>query len=99
MAAGIKSFRLVLTGSAQPLSSSMLLTQAFVIRNLAGNSTIYSGDSTVTAATGMPIYVSESNEKESRPTARGTLMVFDLSKIYVIGTAGNEIAIEYLVDY
>jgi hypothetical protein len=99
MAAGIKSYRLVLTGSAQQLSSSAIYTQAFAIRNLAGNDTIYIGDSTVSAATGMPVYVSESNEKESRPTARGTLMLFDLSKTYVIGTASDEIAIEYLVDY
>lgn len=99
MAAGLKAYRLVLNGSAQPLSSSAIYTQAFAVRNLAGNDTIYLGDSTVSSSNGMPIYVSEANEKSSRPTARGTLMLFDLSKTYVIGTASDEIAIEYLVDY
>jgi len=98
MATLLKTFRLTLTGSAQPLSTSKIYTQAFAVRNEIGNDDIYTGDSTVSATTGMFIQAGESNEKESRPMARGTLTLFDLSKIYVIGTATQNVRVEYLMD-
>lgn len=98
MAAYIKTFRLALTGSAQPLSSIMLHTQSFAVRNESGNDDIYIGDSSVTSTSGMFIKELESNEKESRPTVRGVLMLFDLNKVYVLGTAGQYVRVEYLVD-
>lgn len=98
MAAYIKTFRLQLTGSAQPLSSSLLNTQSFAVRNESGNDDIYIGDSTVTSTSGMFIRELESNEKEARSTARGVTMFFDLSRIYVLGTAGQYIRVEYLRD-
>ena len=98
MAALVRSFRLALTGSAQPISSGLLHTQAFAIRNELDNDDVYIGDSTVTALTGMFIRQLETNEKSARPTARGTLMLFDLSIIFVIGTAGQYVRVEYLSD-
>lgn len=98
MSAYIKSFRLQLTGSAQPLSSTKLLTQAFAVRNEIGNADIYMGDSTVSSSTGMFIQAGEVNEKEARATTRGFSMQFDLSMCYVIGTASEYIRVEYLID-
>lgn len=98
MAALVKSFRLQLTGSAQPLSSTLLHTQSFAVRNEMGNNDVYIGDSSVSSTSGMFIQEGESNEKESRPTARGVLMLFDLSKIYIVGTAGQYVRVEYLRD-
>lgn len=98
MAALIKTFRLQLTGSAQPLSSSAIYTQSFAVRNEEGNDDVYIGDSSVSSSTGMFIRELESNEKESRPTARGTLMLFDLSKVYILGTNAQFVRVEYLYD-
>lgn len=93
----IQTFQLTLSGVAQPLSTTAIYTQSFAIRNLATNDTIYVGSSTVSPTTGMPIYVNETNEKSTRTGARGVPMQFDLSKVYVIGTAADIIAIEYLL--
>lgn len=96
MSTVIKTFRKQLNGSAQQLSSTPIYTQSFMIRNEIGNDDVYVGDSTVSTTTGMFVREGESNEKESRPTARGTLTLFDLSKIYVLGTNAQYIRVEYL---
>ena len=92
------AFRLTLTGSTQPISSSKILTQGFCIRNNTGNDLVWYGDSTLTSGQGMYIKADECNEKVARPTSRGTLYLFDLSKIYIVGTAGQYVYVEYLRD-
>jgi hypothetical protein len=98
MAEYIKSYRLQLTGSAQPLSSTKITTQALSVRNEDGNDAFYSGDSTVSTAQGYPYYSKEALELEARTTARGIILQFDLSKIYIIGTASQYVRVQYLVD-
>lgn len=98
MSTVIKTFRKQLNGSAQQLSSTPIYTQSFAIRNESGNDDVYVGDSTVSATTGMFIKELESNEKESRPTVRGVLSLFDLSKVYILGTNGQYVRVEYLFD-
>lgn len=97
MATKLKTFRKVLgSGSAEALSSSRIMTQGFAIRaeeNNAGD--IYIGDSTVTTSSGMFIHPDESNEKYARNLARGYTTTYDLSKIYIIGTSGDAVRVEY----
>jgi hypothetical protein len=96
MATILKSFRKVLgSGSAEPLSAERILTPGFAIRSEAGNSDLYIGDSTVTTSSGMFIQAEESNEKYARALARGYSTSYDLSKIYIIGTSGDAVRVEY----
>jgi len=95
MSTVIRSGRIALTGSAQPLFSSRILTQAFAVRNEEGNNLVYIGDSTV-STNSMFIRELETNEKEGRPVSRGVIALIDLSKVYVLGTNGQYIRYEYL---
>jgi hypothetical protein len=97
MSTVIRSGRIELTGSAQPLFSSRVLTQAFAVRNESGNDDVYIGDSTVSTDS-MFIRELETNEKEGRPITRGMIALLDLSKIFVLGTSGQFIRYEYLED-
>jgi len=99
MATILNTFRKVLgSASAEPLTTTRILTQGFAVRSEAGNDDIYIGDSTVTALTGMFIQAEESNEKYARATNRGSNVLYDLSKIYLIGTSGNAVRVEYERD-
>ena len=96
MATILKTFRKVLgSTSAEPLTTTRIVTQGFAIRSEAGNDDISIGDSTVTALTGMFIKAEESNEKYARSIARGVSAEYDLSKIYIIGTSGDAVRVEY----
>ena len=95
MSTVIRSGRIALTGAAQPLFSNRILTQAFAVRNESGNDDVYIGDSSV-STNSMFIRALETNEKEGRPVSRGVIALFDLSKVYVLGTAGQYIRYEYL---
>ena len=99
MATKLKTFRKVLgSASAEPLTTTRILTQGFAVRSESGNDDICIGDSTVTALTGMFIKAEESNEKYARSTNRGSSVTYDLSKIYLIGTSGNAVRVEYEFD-
>lgn len=99
MAQLVKSFRLVLTGSAQPLNSTQLLTESFIVRSETANAgNVYIGDSTVTTGQGMYIKPDEANVKEARTSGRGGVQQFDLSKVYVVGTAADAVRVEYLYN-
>ena len=99
MATKLKTFRKVLgSASAEALSSSRILTQGFAVRSELTNDILYIGDSTVTALTGMFLQAGESNEKYARALARGYSTTYDLSKIYIIGTSGNAVRVEYEAD-
>lgn len=97
MATKLKTFRKVLgSASAEQITSTRILTQGFAVRaeeNNAGD--IYIGDSTVTTSSGMFIHPDESNEKYARALARGYSTTYDLSKIYIIGTSGDAVRVEY----
>ena len=96
MATILKTFRKVLgSASAEPLTTTRTLTQGFAMRSEAANDDIYIGDSTVTVNTGMFIKAEESNEKYARSTNRGANVMYDLSKIYIIGTSGDAVRVEY----
>lgn len=97
MATIVKSFRKVLgSGSAEALSSSSIPTRGFAIRAESGNGgNIYVGDSSVTVNTGMFLEPGESNEKYAGSMARGYSRTFDLSKIYIIGSAADAVRVEY----
>jgi len=97
MATVIKTFRKVLgSGSAEKISSSRIMTQGFAIRaELTNAADIYVGDSTVTINSGMFLQPGETNEKYARALARGYNTTYDLSKIYLVGTSGDAVRIEY----
>lgn len=72
------------------------MTPGFAIRAESANAgDIYVGDSTVTVMTGMFLSAGESNEKYARALARGYSTTYDLSKIYIIGTSGDAVRVEY----
>jgi hypothetical protein len=97
MATVLKTFRKVLgSGSAEQLTSSRILTQGFAVRAESGNAgTVYMGDASVTSTSGMFLDAGESNEKYARAMARGVNTVYDLSKLYIIGTSGDAVRVEY----
>lgn len=97
MALLIRSGRIQLTGSAQPLFSQKVFTTAFAIRNELGNNNVYIGDQAVSSDS-MFIRELESNEKSGPPVSRGVVKVFDLSKVYVLGTNGQYIRYEYIEE-
>lgn len=100
MATVIKTFRKVLgSGSAEKISSSRIMTQGFAIRaELTNTGEIYVGDSAVTTTSGMFLQAGESNEKYARALARGYTTTYDLSKIYIIGTSGDAVRVEYEME-
>lgn len=100
MATKLKTFRKVLgSGSAEALTSSRILTQGFAVRaELTNSADLYIGDSTVTTSTGMFLQAGESNEKYARNLARGYTTTYDLSKIYIVGTTGDAVRVEYESD-
>ena len=96
MATILNTFRKVLgSASAEPITTTRILTQGFAIRSELTNDILYIGDSTVTALTGMYIQAGEANEKYARSITRGASAVYDLSKIYIIGTSGNAVRVEF----
>lgn len=97
MATVIKTFRKVLgSGSAEVLSAGRIMTQGFAIRaELTNTDNIYVGDSSVTTSTGMYLQQGETNEKYARALARGYTTTYDLSKIYIIGSVGDAVRVEY----
>ena len=97
MATILKTFRKVLgSASAEQITSTRILTQGFAMRSETANvGNIYVGQSTVTALTGMFIQPGESNEKYARAITRGSSAQYDLSKIYIIGTSGDAVRVEY----
>lgn len=97
MAALVKSFRKVLdSGSAEQITVLPILTQAFSIRAERDNAdNIYVGDSTVTALTGMYLEPGDFNDKGARSLGRGYNSQYKLSLIYIIGTAGDAVRVEY----
>ena len=99
MATKLKTFRKVLgSASAEQLTTTRILTQGFAVRSELTNDILYIGDSSVTALTGMFLQAGESNEKYARALARGYSTTYDLSKIYIIGTSGNAVRVEYEAD-
>jgi len=96
MATILKTFRKVLgSASAEPITTTRITTQGFAIRSELTNNILYVGDSTVTALTGMYLQAGESNEKYARAITRGASAMYDLSKIYIIGTSGDSVRVEY----
>jgi hypothetical protein len=99
MATKLKTFRKVLgSASAEQLTTTRILTQGFAVRSELTNDILYVGDSTVTASTGMFLQAGESNEKYARALARGYSTTYDLSKVYIIGTSGNAVRVEFEAD-
>ena len=100
MATVLKTFRKVLSSSsAEQVTSTRILTPGFAIRAESNNAgDLYIGDSTVTSSTGMFILAGEANEKYARAMARGYTTQYDLSKIYLIGTSGDAVRVEYEVE-
>jgi hypothetical protein len=97
MATRLKTFRKVLgSGSAEPLSVTLIPTRGFAIRAEKNNvADIYVGDSTVTSSTGMFLHADESNEKYAGNLAGGYSRTYELSKIYLIGTSGDAVRVEF----
>lgn len=97
MATRLKTFRKVLgSGSAEVLTSSRVLTRGFLIRAEENNvGDIHIGDSTVTALTGMFLHADETNDKYAGNVARGYTREYDLNKIYLIGTSGDAVRVEF----
>lgn len=97
MATVLKTFRKVLgSTNAEALSSTRILTQGFAVRaELSNAGDIYVGDSAVTTSTGMFLQAGESNEKYARNLARGYTTTYDLSKVYLVGNAGDAVRVEY----
>ncbi len=100
MATVLKTFRKVLgSGFAEQLTASRILTPGFAVRaELTNTGNIYVGDSTVTTTSGMYLQQGESNEKYARALGRGYTTTYDLSKIYIIGTSGDAVRIEYEME-
>lgn len=93
-------------GTAEPLSSTRLLTPSFVVRALPSDHPsspntgyIYVGSSTSAGVTnGMPLSPGESNEKAARFTRYGVHKLWDLSKIYIDAqVSGEGVIVEYEV--
>lgn len=97
MATVLRTFRKVLgSASAEAISSVQKNTPGFAVRCETANAgNIFIGDSTVTPVTGMFLQPGESNEKYARSTNRGSNVTYDLSKIYIIGTSGDAVRVEY----
>ena len=100
MATVLKTFRKVLgSTSAESISATRVMTQGFALRaELTNSATIYVGGNDVTTSNGMFLQAGEANEKYARALARGYTTTYDLSKIYIIGSAGDAVRVEFEVE-
>ena len=101
MALGVTTFRRTVTtaGTAVPLSTSDLFTQAYVIRALSANSgIIYVGDSSsATSTNGMFLAAGEANEKAGSKERNGIENYFNLKNIFINSSVSGEgVIVEYL---
>lgn len=102
MALLVKTFARTVTtaGSRVQLSTTQLLTEAFtIIAKRANTGYIYSGYSDVSASNGVELAARDSNAKEGKPTNRGVIKQFDLSKVYIDSSVNGEgVIVEYLAE-
>lgn len=90
---GINQLTVTLTGTAQRLSNEPILAYGFEIYN-NGASTAYVGGSNLTTTISRPISVGNFWSPDPAVIA-GSYEPFDLSKVYVIGTATQTLLVIY----
>mgnify|MGYP001591082332 CR=1 FL=1 len=93
-AMGLRSFQLSLTGAIQQLSSTSIYAHSVEVYNDTAQETQYLGGSDVSSTLGRPIATGASFSLPEVYT-RGSNELYDLSSIYVIGTAAQTLRVIY----
>lgn len=77
----VQNGQVTVAATSQPLSATSVTIKSVTIENLNTNNVVWVGNSAVAVGTGYGL----------RPGANVSFDIDDLSKVYVVGTAGNVI--------
>lgn len=92
----IKSVAITLTGNPDKISSTSIKVPSFEFHNVTGNSNVYVGDRDVASTVNVPI--GAATTKTFSASTGGDFVkgdYFDLSEVYVLGTAADVVRIQY----
>jgi len=93
---GLKTITVTLGADAKPISNTPIKVPFIEIHNKTGNSSCFVGDSTVDS-TWVPIAAGATKSYTASEISASTKGdYFDLSKMYVAGTAADDVIFQYL---